>query len=185
MFAERRHTKRLELIALTAELARLTVDHPEQLGDVLQAAIPADWPPPYHDHDAQVWLVDKLTADPAQTGWLAWYLVWNQAPERFLIGLAGFKGAPGPDGVVEIGYGLVPSYHRQGLAPEACRELIDWALADPAVGEIIAETLPELTPSIRVMEKLGMAYYGAGSEPGVIRYGFRRLGCASKHIPKG
>lgn len=185
MFSERLRSDRLELIALTAELARLAVETPEALGDTLQATIPPDWPPPYYDRDAEHWLVDRLSADPSQTGWLAWYLVWTHGPERVLVGTAGFKGPPGPDGVVEIGYGLVPSYQRLGLAPEACRELIDWALADPAVAMITAETFPDLTPSIRVMAKLGMTPLGAGSEPGTVRYGFPRLGCASKHIPKG
>ncbi len=39
---------------------------------------------------------------------------------------------------------------------------------------MIAETLPELTPSIRVLEKSGFVNIGAGSEKGVIRFEFSR-----------
>lgn len=185
VLSERRQTERLELVALTAELAHLAVEQPERLGETLGAVVPADWPPLYYDRDAEIWLLDRLTADPTQAGWLAWYLVWTAGPDRVLVGTAGFKGPPGPDGIVELGYGLVASYQRRGLAPEACSDLIDWALADPAVAMVVAETFPDLRPSIRVMEKLGMTPLGPGTEPGTVRYGFPRLGCASKHIPKG
>jgi len=35
---------------------------------------------------------------------------------------------------------------------------------------VIAETLPELTPSIGVLRKCGFELIGEGSEPGVIRF---------------
>jgi RimJ/RimL family protein N-acetyltransferase len=34
----------------------------------------------------------------------------------------------------------------------------------------IAQTLPELAPSIGVLEKCGFRFAGEGGEPGVIRY---------------
>jgi RimJ/RimL family protein N-acetyltransferase len=42
------------------------------------------------------------------------------------------------------------------------------------VSRVIAETYPELKPSIRVMEKNGLVYVDDGSEPGVIRYELKR-----------
>ena len=39
---------------------------------------------------------------------------------------------------------------------------------------MIAETLPELTPSIGVLRKGGFALIGEGSEPGVIRFELTR-----------
>ena len=41
-------------------------------------------------------------------------------------------------------------------------------------GRVIAETLPDLFPSIGVLRKIGFSYAGEGSEPGVIRYELRR-----------
>jgi RimJ/RimL family protein N-acetyltransferase len=184
MIHERRFTERLELIALTAPLAQLTVDAPLRLGEVLQATIPTDWPPPGFDHGAQTLLADRLQADPALAGWLAWLLVWHQGPEPVLVGMAGFKGMPGADGQVEIACGIVPTHQRRGLGTEACLDLIDWALADPAVATIVAEAPPDGTPAIRAMEKIGMTADGAGTAPGSVRYAFRRIGCASKFIPK-
>jgi hypothetical protein len=39
---------------------------------------------------------------------------------------------------------------------------------------VIAETLPELTPSIRVLEKSGFVSGGEGSEEGLIRFELSR-----------
>jgi RimJ/RimL family protein N-acetyltransferase len=86
-----------------------------------------------------------------------------------LCGYGGFKGAP-QDGVVEIGYSVVPSLHRRGIAPEACEALIVWASRDARVQRVIAHTYPHLNPSIRVLEKLGFARAGDGDEPGTIRF---------------
>jgi RimJ/RimL family protein N-acetyltransferase len=44
------------------------------------------------------------------------------------------------------------------------------AFALPAVRRVIAETLPELAPSIGVMRKCGFRLIGEGSRPGVIRF---------------
>jgi RimJ/RimL family protein N-acetyltransferase len=35
---------------------------------------------------------------------------------------------------------------------------------------VILETLPDLTPSIGVLEKCGFRFIGEGSESGVVRY---------------
>ncbi|MBW4650055.1 MAG: GNAT family N-acetyltransferase [Kastovskya adunca ATA6-11-RM4] len=45
-----------------------------------------------------------------------------------------------------------------------------WAFTHPQVNRVIAETLPELTPSIRVLEKNRFVNIGEGSESGVIRF---------------
>ena len=44
----------------------------------------------------------------------------------------------------------------------------------PAVQRVIAETLPELTPSIGVLGKCGFRFIGDGAEPGVIRFELTR-----------
>ena len=48
------------------------------------------------------------------------------------------------------------------------------AFAVQAVRRAIAETLPELTPSIGVLTKCGFRLIGEGSEPGVIRFELTR-----------
>lgn len=77
--------------------------------------------------------------------------------------------------MVEVGYSIMPAFQRLGLASEAVAALIDWAFSDPGVQLVTAETLPSLPASIRVLEKNGFQFLGAGSEEGVIRYGRNRL----------
>lgn len=43
-------------------------------------------------------------------------------------------------------------------------------MTDSAVDVVVAETLPDLVPSIGVLDKLGFTFVGGGSEAGVVRY---------------
>jgi len=86
------------------------------------------------------------------------------------VGLAGFKGPPDEQGAVEVGYGVLEAFRRRGIATEATARLIAFAMADPAVTRVAAETYPELVGSIGVMMRNRMRYVGPGSEPVVIRY---------------
>ncbi len=90
-------------------------------------------------------------------------LLWNTywlvivRDESFGAGLIGFKGAPEPDGTVEIGYGIDPDVRRQGYATEAVKALINWALVRPGCQAVTAFTEKDNTASIRVLEKLGVS----------------------------
>ena len=56
-----------------------------------------------------------------------------------------------------IGYAIVPSARRQGYATEAIAALTEWALAQPEVDEVRAQTLPDNEPSIRALLRAGFA----------------------------
>jgi [ribosomal protein S5]-alanine N-acetyltransferase len=84
-----------------------------------------------------------------------------------VIGTAGFFGAP-REGVVEIGYGIVPSRRRRGFATEAAGALIELAQAQPGVSELIAHAESGNAASIRVLEKNALTY--AGREGSLVRY---------------
>jgi len=97
-----------------------------------------------------------------------------QERSRTLVGSGGYKGPPSSEGTVEIGYGIVSDHQRRGYALEAVRGLLTRAFALPQVQRVIAETLPELGPSIGVLRKSGFRLIGEGSEPGVIRFELTR-----------
>ncbi|MBD0327516.1 MAG: GNAT family N-acetyltransferase, partial [Pyrinomonadaceae bacterium] len=90
------------------------------------------------------------------------------------IGGCGFKGKPAADGTVEIGYSMLPEFQCAGYATEAAGALVRWAFSHAEVARVIAETYPELRPSIRVLEKNGFRFIGDGSEERVIRYALTR-----------
>jgi RimJ/RimL family protein N-acetyltransferase len=79
-----------------------------------------------------------------------------------VIGDGGFVGPPA-DGAVAIGYEIVPSARGQGYATEVIRALAEWALGQPAVGEVQAETLPDNEPSIRALLRAGFVEVEPGA----------------------
>lgn len=77
----------------------------------------------------------------------------------------GFKGVPDSDGSIEIGYGINPAYHGHGYATEMVHAMVSWALGQPAVSRVTAETREDNQASIRVLEKVGFRRIGARLEP--------------------
>ena len=165
--AERLTTARLELVAATPELLRAELDGPACLATLLGVATPPDWPPPLNSVETLHYTLRFLEDAPEHAGWMSWYFIGKE--ERVLVGQGGYAGLPA-GGSVEVGYSLVPAHQKRGYATEAVRALIDRAAARPDVRTITAQTLPELTASIRVLERLGFRFAGAGAEPGAIRY---------------
>ena len=147
------NTGRLVLVPCSVQMARAALRDRDGLGSRLGAQVPQEWP----GQDLREFLplyAWQLQAEPAQLGWGIWLMI--HAAERTVIGDAGFKGQPGGEGTVEIGYSVLPAYRGQGFATEAARGLVDWALAQRDVRGIIAECSPDNAASIHVLEKLGM-----------------------------
>ncbi len=164
-------TPRLILVAATLDVQQAEFDDRHQFASRLNADVPPDWPPQYSDEASMRWVLDYMRAHPDHDGWTKWYFLLSRPGGRaVVIGNGGFAGAAGDDGTVEVGYSIVEAHQRQGYAPEAVRGLVAWAFAHMHVKRVIAHTLPELKPSIRVLEKCGFVFAGDGTEAGTIRY---------------
>ncbi|MEO7963945.1 MAG: GNAT family N-acetyltransferase, partial [Gemmatimonadaceae bacterium] len=161
-------TARLTLVPATEVIARADLAGRDQLQRELDVVVPDEWPPELFDHAAIEHSIEMIR-NPIHRPWGYFYVTTREEP-RTVVAIVGYKGAPDENATVEIGYGTLPSHRRKGFATEASRALIDRAFDVPSVRRVIAETLPDLTPSIGVMEKLGFQFVGEGSEPGVIRY---------------
>jgi [ribosomal protein S5]-alanine N-acetyltransferase len=168
----RLESPRLDLIASTAALSHAELHDRAAFADLLSADVPGDWPPEFNSLETIRFNAQKLAEAPQEAGWWCWYAVDRQAPDgtRRLIGNGGFKGPPAGDRSVEVGYSFIVAAHGQGFATEFARALTAWAFSQSPVRRVIAETLPRLTASIRVLERCGFRFTGNGSEPGVIRY---------------
>jgi RimJ/RimL family protein N-acetyltransferase len=173
-------TPRLLLIGGTAESLNAELISREALGAVIAAEVPDSWPPELYDADAVRWMLSWLETNPEQSSWSLYYLA--EAPTGSgdrpkLVGIAGYKGAPDDSGIVEIGYGIVSERRRNGFASEAVHALLARAFSEMRVTAVIAHTLPELTPSIRVLHTTGFVFEGLGNdphEPTAIRFGLTR-----------
>lgn len=166
-------SKRMTLIAANVGLVLADLEGTEALASMLGTAVPENWPPELYDREPMQYALRQL-ADPAEQCWSFWYLINNMDGEREALGICGFKGRPNATGSVEIGYSVLAQYRNQGFATEAVERLVTWAFSHQSVLEVCAETLPHLQQSIRVMQKNGFSYTGAGSERGVVRYAVQR-----------
>ena len=169
-------TERLDLIAGTLDLARADIENRAEFARLLGARVPESWPPPLNDEESMAWSARFLNENRDGVGWGCWYFVLRRGPEggRVAVGMGGFRGKPDADGTVEVGYSVLEEFQEVGYATEAVKGLLGWAFGDPAIRRVIAETYPDLTPSIRVLTKNGFVEIGAGSEPGVIRFELSR-----------
>jgi [ribosomal protein S5]-alanine N-acetyltransferase len=82
-----------------------------------------------------------------------------------VIGGAGFKGPPDQQGMVEIAYGIVPSYQGRGYATEATAALVAFAFGSGRVRLIRAHTSPTANASTRVLAKCAFCHIGEVMDP--------------------
>lgn len=169
-------TERLELVASTVDLARAELRDRAEFVRLIGARLPDDWPPVLNDEQTMAFNLKQLERGPRQVGWWCWYFVFcgESAGDRVLVGVGGFKGRPDKTGTVEVGYSILENYQCRGYCTEAVGGLIGWAFGHNQVRTITAQTLPHLTPSIRVLEKLGFSNVGLGNEEGAIRFDLTR-----------
>ena len=110
-----------------------------------------------------------------------WYAIWMiELRDGTHIGDLCFKGL-GANGTVEIGYGVLEEYQGQGYAAEAVDAVVVWALDQPDVTRVEAETAPDNRASQRVLEKCGFLPSGTFGEEGPR---FFRTACEQKNIGK-
>lgn len=95
-----------------------------------------------------------------------WYAMWMiELQDGTHIGDLCFKGLDA-NGVAEIGYGILEEYQGQGYATKAVKAVVIWALKQPAVTRVEAETEPDNRASQRVLEKCGFLPSGILGEEG-------------------
>jgi RimJ/RimL family protein N-acetyltransferase len=109
------------------------------------------------DPDVRVGLsihLRALRADPAQVPWRIRLMVLRD--ERLVIGSVNMKGPPGPDGTVDMGWGVETAYRGRGYATEAAQGVLAWLVVQPDVRRVTARIQPENLPSIQVARRLGL-----------------------------
>lgn len=141
------------LVPMTAEFARCQLAGTAPDGD--------RWAPDYplaDEADAiRLFLAQDERDDPPGplgVGVFGLYVV-RDLPGRVAIGGIGFFGPPDDNGAVELGYGIVPSMRRRGVATAALRRMLAIA-RDNGTSTVRADTTVDNAASIRVLEKAGM-----------------------------
>jgi ribosomal-protein-alanine N-acetyltransferase len=164
----------LALIAITPGSVEAEAAGFGELAKAVGARVPECWPPENWEPHVLQFLRDRFADDPTEVGWQRYIALLEEEGARTLIGTAGgFRRAERP-GECEIGYSVLPEFQGRGYATEAARAFVAWVFAHADIETITAQTFPELTASIRVMEKCGMSFAGAGYEERAILYRLRR-----------
>ncbi len=160
-------TTRLRLVPMTAALLGTEANDAWHLCEALKAGLVEDWPPEHWEAPVRAHIVAQLTAHPETVGWHRYMLLLGGA-KPLLVGCLG--AFPCAAGDVELGYSVVNSYQRRGLATEAARGLIGWLLEQQAVHSVSAQAYENSPGSIKVMERCGLRFVGQGDEAGTVRY---------------
>lgn len=169
------HTPRLELRAATAALVRAALAGPGALGSELGAQVPATWPHECLDAAALRFFLSRLSGqEEAAPWWLRFVLRQGLTGKRMLVGSAGYKGPPGADGALELGYGIVRGLRGQGYGTEAAQGLVEQGFALAGVQRIVAHTLPDGAASIRVLVKNGFVRSAEAAPVGTLRFELTR-----------
>ncbi len=163
-------TARLKLMPATVALARAEIGDRGAFARLLGASVPDNWPPETLADALPVFL-GRLEAAPDRVGWFAWYAlaVGDGAAAPVLVASGGFKGPP-REGTAEIGYSVLPQFQGWGYATEMVGGLLRWALGQPGVARVVAETEWANPASVRVLSKAGFVPAGQATEPGGARF---------------
>ncbi len=131
------------------------------------------WPPgrrrARHVHGVWLCLARVARADARVAGGTLFLVctgfVIVERKSQSAIGFLGFKGPCDDEQVVEVAYGIVPTFQGRGLATEALEIGVAFAFLHGAIGCVRAQTLRENAASQRVLAKGGFTYIGEVVDP--------------------
>jgi [ribosomal protein S5]-alanine N-acetyltransferase len=158
-------TKRLRLVPITLPMIEAVLRHDRgaaeaALDESLRAHdgptgahFPESWPNDDLVSRAFPFSLEAIRSDPDLRLWGDSMVLRVDEPR--VVGSVVFRGRP-DNGVAEVGYGIEDTSRGLGLATEATRACVDWAIMQPGVTAVRAVTFPFHHASLGVIRKLGM-----------------------------
>jgi ribosomal-protein-alanine N-acetyltransferase len=163
MSGPRADGRRLQLIPLPAAAAAVLPAGRAEAAQIIEAILPDAWPLP----DLLGILPMQAAATPDQERFGIWLIVERET--NTVVGDVGFHGPP-DGGRVEIGFSVIPDRRRRGYATEAAGAIVEWAIDQPDIGEIVARSDPDNVASARTLTATGFAR--VGERDGLIQWRF-------------
>jgi [ribosomal protein S5]-alanine N-acetyltransferase len=163
-------TTRLKLVPTTVALARAEIRDRSEFARLLGASVPSNWPPD-DLADALPMFLGWVEAAPDRAGWFGWYALaaGDGSVPLVLVASGGFKGPP-QDGAPEIGYSVLPQFRGRGYATEMVIGLVRWALKQPGILRVVAQTARANAASVRVLTKAGFVPGTPGTDTDDVRF---------------
>jgi len=155
-------TERLVLVPITLPMVEAVFANDRVRAEALAGArLPEAWPGKALVERAFSADLELIRADPAQRLWGDRLMISHRNErEPRIVGSVIFHGRPGDDGIAEVGYGVEESWQNQGIASEATKACVEWALEQPGITAVTATTPPWHVASIRVLERSGLVKVG-------------------------
>ena len=141
-------TENLALLLQTSEQVLASID---AMAPADRAEVSPDW-------------LARVKASASADPWTHGFAV-AQRVSGTVVGMCAYKGPPGPDGAVEIAYGINPEYQGRGYATEVARALVEFAFGSGRVRLVCAHTRPEENASTHVLAKCGFEWTGEVMDP--------------------
>jgi RimJ/RimL family protein N-acetyltransferase len=158
-------TNRLYLLPFTLEICKELLKGNNSILSLYDLKPSTNWP----DQDMLETLpriIINLQKVSEPTGFESWLIINKQ--NRSIIGDIGFKGEPNPEGVIDIGYGIIEQERQKGYASEAAKGLINWAFTQPYVKSISAQSLSSNIGSAKTLERL--SFYKTGKKGNFLQW---------------
>lgn len=151
---------RLDLVLVTVEqlLSRDGEHEPVALPfpDPLDVLHPSTSPLRYR--------IEQVRVDPSVNPWLLRLAVLRGASPT-IVGLANFHDRPDAEGMVEIGYQVLPPYRRRGFGREIASTMWEFAASCPQVTRLRATVAPSNAASRAIIESAGFVKVGEQDDP--------------------
>jgi ribosomal-protein-alanine N-acetyltransferase len=100
----------------------------------------------------------QVVETPEDQPWVTGVLVDDETGA--VVGAAGFHAAPDADGMVEVGYGVDPTFRRRGYARAALLLMIDRARSDPSARVFRVTVSPDNAASLALVAQLPFVEVG-------------------------
>jgi ribosomal-protein-alanine N-acetyltransferase len=140
--------ERLELIPLPAAAAAALPGARPEAARIIGSILADAWPLPE--------LLDVLPMQAATTPDQERFGIWLivEGDTRTVVGDIGFHGPP-DGGRLEIGFSVIPERRRRGYAAEAAGAIVEWAMRQPEVHEVVARSDADNEASARTLAIAG------------------------------
>lgn len=147
-------TARLRLVPITLEALEAVLDRDQARAEaIVGARFPRGWPEAPLLDVGFPYSREAIRADPDVRLWGDSLVVLRDEPR--VVGSVVFHGRPS-DGIAEVGYAIEERSRGVGLASEATRACIEWALGQPGITAVHATTFPWHIASLGVIRNAGM-----------------------------
>ena len=151
-------TERLLIVPLSYEQLVMYLQRDGKLEEMLNVE-KASYVIPQDLLDALNEVILPAVADSASNYlyFTLWTIISKELNQR--VGDICFKGEPNNRGEVEIGYGTYEKFQGMGFMTEAVKAITDWALDQPGVTTVVAETDQSNYASQRILKKNNFIQY--------------------------